>query len=334
MKRGTRLVMVLVFGLAGFAAALQPPPDWRGPHNQPPSYLGVNVRTVTPDRVGPLKLKSASGVEVTLLDQDAPAARAGVKEHDVILSLNNAKIENDDQLRHAVRQTTPGQSVTLGISRAGQLINLNVTLVDRMQLAQQRWVPGGPPPDGLPPFPPFPQMPNFDVPAMNMLALARTGAVVENLTPQLCQYFGVKNGRSGVLVRSVETGSPASAAGLKAGDIIVQVGKAAVADIGDWWRAVHQQTGAAALTVVREKRELTLSLDMPALRPRSALMPGWPLEFIPEIVDLFGELGWSFDARVTAMLSSYASIDGEPVLPGAMSAGWIRHRRGPATSCI
>src|SRR5258708_34487905 len=58
------------------------------------SYLGVDTQDVTPDRLGPLHLKEERGVEVTMVDQDAPAGKAGLKEHDVILSINNQSVES------------------------------------------------------------------------------------------------------------------------------------------------------------------------------------------------------------------------------------------------
>src|SRR5437868_2326256 len=67
------------------------------------SYLGVDTRDVTPDRVSTLKLKNESGVEVTMVDQDAPAGKAGVKEHDVILTLNGNRVESVEQLRRMIQ---------------------------------------------------------------------------------------------------------------------------------------------------------------------------------------------------------------------------------------
>src|SRR5579862_9991683 len=57
------------------------------------SYLGVDTRDITADRLSELKLKEEHGVEVTLVDQDAPAGKAGLKEHDVILNLNGNQVE-------------------------------------------------------------------------------------------------------------------------------------------------------------------------------------------------------------------------------------------------
>ena len=95
------------------------------------SYLGVDTRDVTPDRLADLKLKEEHGVEVTLVDQDAPAGKAGIKEHDVILSINGSQVESVEQLRRMIREIPPGRLVTLGISRDGQPLTLKTQLADR-----------------------------------------------------------------------------------------------------------------------------------------------------------------------------------------------------------
>ena len=84
------------------------------------SYLGVDTRDITPDRLPPLQLKDERGVEVTMVDQDAPAGKAGLKEHDVILTLNGTDVQSVEQLRRMIRETPPGRVVTLGVSRDGQ----------------------------------------------------------------------------------------------------------------------------------------------------------------------------------------------------------------------
>src|SRR5580700_1387674 len=95
------------------------------------SYLGVDTRDITPDRLGVLKLKDERGVEVTMVDQDAPAGKAGLKEHDVILTVNGTEVESVEQLRRVIRETPPGRLVTLGLSRDGQPLTVKVQLADR-----------------------------------------------------------------------------------------------------------------------------------------------------------------------------------------------------------
>jgi S1-C subfamily serine protease len=222
-----------------------------------------------------LKLKNASGAEVTMVDQDAPAGKAGLREHDVIVGFNGRPVENEAQLRNFVRQTPPGSAVTLDYMRDGQAMKAQVTLADRMQFARSMFFREAPP--VMPGFPGFPVMPDFDLPGINIVHLGPTGAVLENLTPQLCEYFGVKNGGGGVLVRSVEKGSPAEAAGVKAGDVIVRVEKDTVTDIHDWLRTMHGRSGPVAITVIRERREVNLSISMPGRNRRSSHLPAdWP----------------------------------------------------------
>jgi len=86
---------------------------------------------------------------------------------------------------------------------------------------------------------------------------------VENITPQLGEFFGVKNG-NGVLVRAVEKGSRAEKAGFRAGDVIVKVNDQPVHDTGDFTHAVRSRNGAAiSVGVIRDKKEQNLNLALP-----------------------------------------------------------------------
>jgi membrane-associated protease RseP (regulator of RpoE activity) len=83
------------------------------------------------------------------------------------------------------------------------------------------------------------------------------------LTPQLGDFFGVKNGQ-GVLVRSVEKGSPAERAGFHAGDVIVKVSGEPIADTSDWRNAMRRHTsGSVPIGVVRDRKSLTISFVVP-----------------------------------------------------------------------
>src|ERR1700730_2985626 len=95
------------------------------------SYLGVDTRDITPERLAELHLKEESGVEVTMVDQDAPAGKAGLKENDVIVTLNDQKIEGVEQLRRIVHEIPAGRTVTIGISRDGQPMTLKAQLAER-----------------------------------------------------------------------------------------------------------------------------------------------------------------------------------------------------------
>src|SRR5437899_10129323 len=87
-----------------------------------------------------LKLKDERGVEITMVDQDAPAGKAGLKEHDVILEFNGTVVESEEQLRRMIREVPPGRTVSLGISRDGNPMKMSVQLAAHDKVVADRIV--------------------------------------------------------------------------------------------------------------------------------------------------------------------------------------------------
>jgi serine protease Do len=242
------------------------------------AYLGVDIADITSDRLGALKLKEEQGVEVTMVDQDAPAGKAGIKEHDVILTLNGAAVESKTQLHRMIHETPAGRVITLGLSRDGQPVTVKVQLADRgkemahwgsMDKDMHVEIPP------IPSIPPIPNMPDFDVPNVSVVVVhssMRSGLMVENLTQQLGEFFGAKNG-NGVLVRSVEKGSRADKAGMRAGDVIIRVADQHIHDSSDFTQALHAHgAGSVSVVVIRDKKEQTLTLTLPERKDSGAMI--------------------------------------------------------------
>ncbi|MGA7751231.1 MAG: PDZ domain-containing protein [Candidatus Sulfotelmatobacter sp.] len=225
------------------------------------SYLGVDIADITTERLSALKLKDEKGVEVTLVDQDAPAGKAGIKEHDVILTMNGTSIESGAQLKRMIRETPPGRIVTFGLSRDGQPVTVKVQLADK----HKEFSMVSPNPGDFHLQIPEIHMPEIDMPSINMVVVtqsARSGLMVENITPQLGEFFGVKNG-NGVLIRSVDKGSRAEKAGFRAGDVIVKVNDQPVHDTSDFSHAVRSRNGdSVSVGVMRDKKEQNLTLPI------------------------------------------------------------------------
>ena len=245
------------------------------------SYLGVDTDDITSERVSALRLKEERGVEVTMVDQDAPAGKAGVKEHDVILSINDQPVQSVEQLRRLIREIPAGRTISIGISRNGQPMTVKAQLAERSKMGNMdhafNFVVPPVPPINIPAIhiPPI-NMPEMDV--ANVVVIhspVRSGLMIENLTPQLGEFFGVKSG-NGVLVRSVERGSRGETAGFHAGDVIVKINGSAVSDCSDFTRLLRKGTdNKAAVTVLRDKREQNLTLTLPeAKRTGSVIAPG------------------------------------------------------------
>jgi membrane-associated protease RseP (regulator of RpoE activity) len=244
------------------------------------SYLGINVQDVSKERVAALKLKEERGVEVTMVDQDAPASKAGLKEHDVILEFNGSRVESEEQFRRMVREIPPGRTVTLGISRDGSPQTIQVQLGDRGKiemgnrhsLNNDHWqvvVPPG--------MTELPEMPDFNIDVLVPTYTPSLGIQADTLGQQLGEYFGVKGG-GGVLVKSVEKGSVAEKAGMKAGDVITKIANEKIADRSDLRRILrsHREGGKLNLAIVRDKHEQNIVVDVPAgNRPRNSSSIEW-----------------------------------------------------------
>src|SRR5262249_59810846 len=97
-------------------------------------YRGGKTQTTTKKRRPPLKQKEERGGKTTMVNKDAPAGKAGLKEHDVILDFNGTAIESEEQLRRLLRETPPGRTVNLGISRDGNPLKVSVQVGDRAQV--------------------------------------------------------------------------------------------------------------------------------------------------------------------------------------------------------
>jgi S1-C subfamily serine protease len=228
-------------------------------------YLGVDLREVDSDRATALRLKDAHGAEVVTVDHDAPAGKSGLKVHDVILQLDGQVLDNPDQLRRKLHEMPPGRTVTLLVSRDGNPINLTVQLCDRTVLQQQAWsqhfsVPEPARPSGES----FLGSSGPAGPAFLGTMIPRAlyvGADVNPVRTQLADYFGVKSG-TGLLVESVDDQSPASRAGLKAGDVVVKVESEQMTSRNDWLKAIRNHRGQLVqVTVMRNKQEMTLTMS-------------------------------------------------------------------------
>jgi serine protease Do len=224
-------------------------------------YLGVGVVELTDDRVKALKLKDDRGLEVKHVDENSPAAKAGLKENDVILEVNGKGVEGNEQFRDLIGDTPPGTKVSLTIWRNGAKQTVSATLDSR---PGNFFVFGDPDfPDGaLPPMPPMPAVPfNGGNPFPTIPGDSpMVGFEGEALNSQLAEFFGVKEG---VLVRSVNPRTPAERAGLKAGDVVVKVNGTPVTTPREITGLVRSsRKKAISFTVVRNKKEISLNVEI------------------------------------------------------------------------
>ncbi len=240
-------------------------------HSQ--SYLGVGTRDVDTERASQLRLKDARGAEIVTIDHDAPAAKAGLHIHDVLLSLNNQPVDGQAQLSRMLRDIPAGRTVTFLLSRDGQLVTLQVQLADRSTIEADAWsqhIPV-PDPDEFPDQSGAPLYGNSFIAGLSHNPLY-TGLELDMLGPQLANFFGVHDGQ-GLLVKRVDDDSPAALAGLRAGDVITKVNGQVMATTNQWFKTIHSNRGKQIqLTVIRDRKENTVPLM--AGRPKTKGLSG------------------------------------------------------------
>ncbi|MGD0616170.1 MAG: PDZ domain-containing protein [Bryobacteraceae bacterium] len=217
------------------------------------SYLGINIAEVDAERAKALKLPSEEGVEVTRVEPDSPADKAGLKVGDVVLEYNGDRVEGMEQFGRMVHETPAGRKAAMKISRVGAVQTLTAVIGTR------KAGPGG-----------FMVVPHFEMPEMRMPDIAEgfpgwrsgmLGIETESLNGQLADFFGVKQG---VLIRSVLSGSPAEKAGIKAGDVLTRVDDQDVITPGQVSGAVQaaRTKHTVSLKLVRNKHEMTVTATL------------------------------------------------------------------------
>ena len=223
-------------------------------------YLGIGGLDISPERAKALNLKEERGVEVSSLAEDGPAAKAGIKQGDVVLEFNGQPVEGTAQFQRLVRETPVGRQAKITVWRSGGRQTLTATVGENKQTTV--FGPG----DGSWNFnmPEVQPMPNIEIPRFQMtLQNPMLGIVGESLEreDQLAEFFGVQEG---VLVRSVKKGSAAEKAGIKAGDVITKVDDSKVTSSAEITRVLRgvKSKKTFGVTVVRNRKEMPLTVTM------------------------------------------------------------------------
>ena len=230
-------------------------------------WLGVEISEVTAEKAKDLKLAGARGVIVMDVEPDSPAAKAGLKENDVITEYDGQIVEGTVQFRRLVRETPAGRTVTLAISRNGNVQNISVDLGDRSAFFEKKMKGKMRDFDNAYAF----SMPNpdfsFSIPSMDGRG-PMLGIDAEDVSGQLGSYFGAPDG-TGVLIREVRPGMAAEKAGLKAGDVIVKVDGKPVRTLAEL-RAQLRDKGvqkSVSLGILRKGAEMNVAVTIERPQP-------------------------------------------------------------------
>ena len=257
------------------------------------SYLGVQTQEVTKDNFAKFGLRDVRGVAVEKVLDNSPAQSAGLQNGDVIVRFNGEEVTGTRKLTRLISEVAPDHQAKVTVVRGGSEREIAVTVAKRpgMQFENGNFdwkvfPPGGEMPkmpdlwklkDSIPDAsklkelygaPGFQVAPNGDgnVFIWRNGASRQIGVGLTPLTKQLGEYFGVPDG-SGLLINSVRENSPAAKAGLKAGDIIVEVDGKPVKGDFDIMRTLNEKKdGDIELTIIRDRNRQTIRVTPEAVK--------------------------------------------------------------------
>ncbi|MBW2542476.1 MAG: DegQ family serine endoprotease [Deltaproteobacteria bacterium] len=188
-------------------------------------WLGVMIQKITPELAKEFELESESGALVSKVVPDGPADEAGVKRSDVIVEFDGKSIADLSELPRVVAETPVGKKVEVVVVRDGKRKTLRAKVGE------------------------LPQPELAELASRSEQGPAAFGFTVQDLNPELAQQLGLDTDK-GVLITAVKPGSPADDAQLRRGDVILEVDRSEVEDVGDL-RSQLEAADDGALLLIR-----------------------------------------------------------------------------------
>ena len=189
------------------------------------AQLGVRIQSITPEMASALGLPSAQGALVSDVDDGSPAAKAGLKQGDVITRYNGRPVADNNQLRNAVASTMPGTTVPVQVLRNGKTETLQATVGE---LPATREATGAP---------------------TELKGEGRYGMTVQPT-------------QKGLAVTDVDPNGLAAESGLRPGDVIEKVNGKTIKTAEELKTALDRGDGKASLVLVnRDGTSLFLTLS-------------------------------------------------------------------------
>jgi Do/DeqQ family serine protease len=200
-------------------------------------WLGASVQTITPDIADSLGLETPSGALIAKVRADGPAARAGLRAGDVVVSVDDKPVQNPQAFQYRFITKGVGGAAELGVLRKGQRMKATINLEAPVE---------DPPRDAR------------DLSGRHPLS----GCKVANLSPAVAQEVGLDDDtREGVIVLEVQERTPAARIGVQRGDIVVSVNNEKIASVKQLASVLAAGGGAWRLSVERGGKMFSLTIQ-------------------------------------------------------------------------
>jgi len=188
-------------------------------------WLGVMIQKVTPDIADSLGLPSAKGALVADVVKEGPAEAAGIKQGDVIIEYDGKPVTDSAELPLLVARTPVGKTVKLKAIRDKSEQNFTIKIAE---LKEEETAQAG------------------------TGTAEDLGLTVQTLTPEVAENLGLDRSLKGVIVTQVDAGGPAADAGLRRGDVILEVNRTPVKDVDAYRKGLKSSgKGKSVLFLVR-----------------------------------------------------------------------------------
>lgn len=192
-------------------------------------YLGASIKSLDEGVAHAFNVPDTSGAIIEDVSPGGPAAKAGLKNGDVVRKYNGQPVADSGQLVAMVTDTNPGTTVKLDILREGQPMTIQVTLGERPADLSVHAGLGSAPTQGT-----------------------LQGITVQALTPEIRQQFGLPPDQQGVVISNLDPSCPAAQAGLQPGDLIEEINRHRVSSVGDFQRLAAEAKGDTLLRINRQ----------------------------------------------------------------------------------
>jgi serine protease Do len=169
-------------------------------------WIGVTIQPVEPNIAESIGLKEPKGALVNGLTPGGPSEKAGLKRRDIILKFDNKDVGDAKLLQHIVGDSTIGSKVPIIVLRNGKQVNLEITIGEFEKAEEEGFITAA-----------------QDEPKMKLKGEKVLGLVTEEISPSVIEKYDLDNDSKGLIVVYVEPSSNADNAGIKAGDIILEI---------------------------------------------------------------------------------------------------------------
>ncbi len=193
-------------------------------------WLGVSIQEITPELAKSFGIKEKKGALVAEVFKDSPADKAGIEQGDVIVEFDGKEIAESKDLPAIVANTPVGKAVSIKLWKNGKVVAKDVKIGEMDEKTTE---------------------------VAKTTGNKRIGIAVQRITPEMARALGLKQA-TGVVVSQVDGGSPAEEAGIRRGDVIREVNRAAVKDVQDFFRKMEQAKDKGSILFLVQRGENNL----------------------------------------------------------------------------